>query len=156
MFPAASFDIREPSLAACAAGLDAAHLRWSGNAAGILSGEGFAVGSFRTADAYEIHGMTVVAGSGAFAGWQLYGYSSQGPRQGYYLSVASDPGAAPDTTVGFVMANPDGSWTACHDPDNHCPGVAPGCSGAVAVLSSANEACRYIVSRHAWRCASQG
>lgn len=156
MFPAASFDIREPTLAACATGLGAAHLRWSSKAAGILSGEGFAAGSFRTADAYEIHGMTVVAGSGAFAGWLLSGYCGQGPRQGYYLSVASHAGAAPDTTVGFVIANPDGSWTACHDPDNHRPGVGPECSGTVAVLSSANEACHFIVARHAWRCASQG
>jgi hypothetical protein len=149
MYPARTFDLGEPSLAAYAAGLDEAHLRWASEAADILNAPCVANGAFRTADAYTIHGMTVVAGSGDYAGWQLSGYAGQGPRQGYYLMASAEPGQAPDLTVGFIVANADGSWTASHDAYNRRPGVTVGSSGTKVKLASAHDACRYIIARQA-------
>lgn len=142
-----NFDLREPSLTSYIAALNAADARWAAESADIADSEEAVDGGFLTEGAVVSCGMVTIPGGGDYEGWTLSGYADKGPRDGFHLSAPPRNGDRRGPTVGFVMLNRDGTWTACHDAWNHRPGIAVGCTGVKVRVPSAEAAYRDVVVR---------
>jgi hypothetical protein len=142
-----NFDLREPSLTSYIAALNAADARWAEESADIADSEEAVDGGFITEDAVVAHGMVTIPGGGNYEGWKLSGYADKGPRDGFHLTAPPREGERQGSVVGFVVLNRDGTWTACHDPWNHRPGIALGCTGVKVRVPSAEAAYRDVVVR---------
>jgi hypothetical protein len=146
---ARNFDLREPSLDAYVKALDAADVRWAAEAQEIALSREMDDGSFEGHDAVVEHGMVVVPGSGDYEGWTLSGYADKSARDGYHMTTPAPKGQSSGSTVGFVVLNRDGTWTACHDAYNLRPGIGLGCTGTKVKSPSAEAAYRYVVAMQA-------
>lgn len=144
-----NFDLREPSLDTYIAALNAADVRWAEEANEIALSREMNDGSFEAHDAVVEHGMVTVPGSGDYEGWKLSGYETGSARDGYHMNAPPIEGDRYGSTVGFVVLNRDGTWTACHDGFNHRPGIKVGCTGTKVKTPSAEAAYRYVVAMQA-------
>jgi len=143
------FDLREPSIDAYIAGLNAADARWAAESRDIALSKEMDDGSFEPHDADFAGGMVTVPGSGDYEGWKLSGYADKGPRDGFHMTAPPKDGERYGSVVGFVVLGRDGMWTACHDGFNNRPGIAVGCTGTKTRHPSAEAAYRDVVARHA-------
>lgn len=144
--PQGDFDLREPGIDAYVAGLNAAQRRWNDEALTIEASPEIHNGSFDGFAAVIAHGVMTIPGIGDYEGWTLSAHVDPTPEKAGSRMRApgtSGPGSGP--TVGFVVPNRDGTWTACHDPYNNRPGVAPGCTGTRVRVPSGAAAHRYVV-----------
>ena len=148
------FDLREPSIDAYVAALDASDRRWADTAREIALSDELRDGAFDAFDAVVSGGMTTIPGTGDYEGWKLSGYDGKSARDGYHLTTPPRDGERYGAVVGFVILNRDGTWTAFHDGWNHRPGIKLGSTGSRAVLPSAEAAYRHVVvsqTRHELR-----
>lgn len=140
------FDLREPGIDAYAAGLDAAQRRWNEQALEIEASPEIQKGSFDAFAAVISQGMMTIPGIGDYEGWSLSALVDPSPgRAGSRMHAPGPAGGGCGPTVGFVVPNRDGTWTACHDPYNNRPGVTPGCTGTRVRVPSGAAAHRYVV-----------